>query len=75
MKGLDKIVSILDDCNLDYDCMSENFSEYYGTFTPVEIIDFTNFLMSQECHDICMDKLSKFDESIKSMLCASCMTM
>ena len=71
----DKIVSILDDCNLDYSCYSEKFTEYYYTLSYEELVEYSNFVMTSECHDLCMDKLSKFDDTVKNMLCSMCVTM
>ncbi len=71
----DKLVSILDECKNDYGCYSEKFNEYYSTLTYEELIEYSNFAMSNECHDFCMDKLSKFDDSTKNIFCSMCATM
>ena len=71
----DKLVSILDECNCDYSCYAEKFNEYYMTLSTEEYLEFSNFVMSSECHDVCMDKLSKFDEQAKTVFCSMCMTM
>ncbi len=70
-----KIVSILDECNGDYACYSEKFNEYYTTLSTDQYLEIYNFLISSECHDVCMDKLSKFDDQAKTIFCSMCVTM
>ena len=71
----DKIVSIFDECKGDYVCFSNKFSEYYYSLTTDQWMEYSSFLMSEECQNLCMDKLSKLDDTLKTQLCSQCIKM
>ena len=71
----DKIVSIFEECKDDYVCYSEKFNENNNSLNFDQWMEYSNFLMSEECHDFCMDKLSKLDDTLKTQLCSACMAM
>ena len=71
----DKIVSIYDECKGDLMCYSEKYSEFFESITPEQWMEYSSFLISEECQDFCMDKLSKLDDILKTQMCSQCTAM
>ena len=68
----DKVVSILDECKNDDFCYSEKMSDYFNTLTLDQYSQITTFQISEDCHDVCYDKLSKIDSTLRDQICLMC---
>ena len=71
----DKMVSALDEYKNDQNCFSDKMSDYFSTLTPDQYSQISTFQMSEECHDVCYDKLSKIDSTLRDQICLMCVSI
>ena len=69
---LEKFANIIDECGMeDGDCISENIADLFYDLTPDQMMEFQNFLSSEECQDDCVDIFSDVikDDSVTEEFC------
>ena len=53
-------------CNLDYYCINHEIYALISNFTAKEYFKLSEFIITNECQDFCVDKLSEKIEKYKS---------
>ena len=66
----EKLVSIIENCGYDDDCIEGQYSELTKNFSPEQFQEYENFIQSPECRNECIEIFGNiFDEEFTEYYC------